>query len=129
MPWPAWIQILCLDEFSADLDVVEREHILNYLKEESETKRVTVLYATHIFDNLGDWPTHLLRMSKGRVLEMITLADHKKSMQATAYDWIMADSPSQVCNEAKFKYPAAPLQVCALWPMLLMPRVLCHPHP
>jgi|EP00670_Eutreptiella_braarudii_P006775 CCR4-NOT complex subunit CAF16 len=103
-------EILCLDEFSADLDVVEREHILNYLKEESETKRVTVLYATHIFDNLGDWPTHLLRMSKGRVLEMITLADHKKSMQATAYDWIMADSPSQVCNEAKFKYPAAPLQ-------------------
>ena len=61
-------QILGLDEFSADLDVVEREHILNYLREESEKNQVTVLYATHIFDNLGDWPTHLLRMSQGRYM-------------------------------------------------------------
>ena len=31
-------------------------------------------------------------------------------MQATAYDWIMADSPTQVRNPAVFRYPAAPLQ-------------------
>eukprot|EP00667_Euglena_gracilis_P006435 EG_transcript_6491 len=102
-------EILCLDEFSADLDVVEREHILNYLKEASETHQVTVLYATHIFDNLADWPTHLLHMAQGRVVEVVPLAAAKGSLQSVAYHWILADSPAQRRSHTEFRYPAAPL--------------------
>lgn len=102
-------EMLCLDEFSADLDVVEREHILNYLKEDSEKNKVTILYATHIFDNLADWPTHILRMSGGRVIEMIEVATLKKSMQSTAYDLIMKDTNKNIAPSNGFHYPAKPV--------------------
>lgn len=32
---------------------------MRWLKKESETRKATILYATHIFDGLDDWPTHL----------------------------------------------------------------------
>ena len=41
------------------LDVVVRIDLLNWLKKESETRKATIIYATHIFDGLDDWPTHL----------------------------------------------------------------------
>lgn len=40
-------------------DVVVRQDLLRWLKKESETRGATILYATHIFDGLDDWPTHL----------------------------------------------------------------------
>lgn len=41
------------------LDVVVRQDLLRWLRRESETRGATILYATHIFDGLDDWPTHL----------------------------------------------------------------------
>ena len=38
---------------------VVRQDLLRWLKRESETRGATILYATHIFDGLDDWPTHL----------------------------------------------------------------------
>ena len=52
-------KILLLDEVTISLDVVVRQDLLMYLKKESETRGATILYATHIFDGLDDWPTHL----------------------------------------------------------------------
>lgn len=52
-------KILLLDEVTVSLDVVVRQDLLHYLKRESETRGATILYATHIFDGLDDWPTHL----------------------------------------------------------------------
>lgn len=52
-------KILLLDEVTVSLDVVVRMDLLRYLKRESETRGATILYATHIFDGLDDWPTHL----------------------------------------------------------------------
>ena len=58
-------KVLLLDEVTVSLDVVVRQDLLRWLKRESETRKATVLYATHIFDGLDDWPTHLLvRASK-----------------------------------------------------------------
>ena len=101
-------EMLCLDEFSADLDVVEREHILNYLKEESIKNKVTIMYATHIFDNLGDWPTHILRMSKGQVLQMIDVATIDRSMQSMAYELISIDTGKQREQKSTFQYTNIP---------------------
>lgn len=36
-----------------------RQDLLRWLRNESETRGATILYATHIFDGLDDWPTHL----------------------------------------------------------------------
>lgn len=52
-------KILLLDEVTVSLDVVVRQDLLRWLKVESETRGATILYATHIFDGLDDWPTHL----------------------------------------------------------------------
>lgn len=52
-------KILLLDEVTVSLDVVVRQDLLCFLRRESETRGATILYATHIFDGLDDWPTHL----------------------------------------------------------------------
>ena len=51
--------ILLLDEVTTCLDVIVRQDLLLWLQKECETRGATVLYATHIFDGLDDWPTHV----------------------------------------------------------------------
>lgn len=58
---------LLLDEVTVDLDLLSRKRVLEWLRRETETRGATIVYATHILDNLSDWPTHLVHMSLGRV--------------------------------------------------------------
>ncbi|KNC76093.1 hypothetical protein SARC_11396 [Sphaeroforma arctica JP610] len=58
---------LLLDEVTVDLDVLVRSDLLNYLKRETEERGASILYATHIFDGIGDWCTHLCHLSNGHV--------------------------------------------------------------
>lgn len=62
-PW----RVLLLDEITVDLDLLSRRNFLQWLKRETETRECTVVYATHILDNLADWPTHLVHMCLGRI--------------------------------------------------------------
>ncbi|RYP29676.1 hypothetical protein DL767_006628 [Monosporascus sp. MG133] len=64
-PWT----VLLLDEITVDLDVLSRAEFLAWLKRETETRACTIVYATHILDNLAGWPTHLVHMHMGRVRE------------------------------------------------------------
>lgn len=61
--------ILLLDEVTVDLDVLARSDLLDFLKQETQERKCTIVYATHIFDGLANWPTHLLHMSLGQILE------------------------------------------------------------
>lgn len=62
-PW----QVLLLDEITVDLDLLSRSNFLAFLKQETETRDCTIVYATHILDNLSQWPTHLVHMHLGQV--------------------------------------------------------------
>lgn len=62
-PW----HVLLLDEITVDLDLLSRSNFLAYLKRETETRQCTIVYATHILDNLAHWPTHLVHMHLGHV--------------------------------------------------------------
>ena len=64
-PWT----ILLLDEITVDLDLLSRSNFLAFLKRETESRPCTIVYATHILDNLADWPTHLVHMHMGRIKE------------------------------------------------------------
>lgn len=64
-PW----RILLLDEITVDLDLLSRSSFLGWLKAETEKRPCTIVYATHILDNLASWPTHLVHMSMGKVKE------------------------------------------------------------
>ncbi|RXK34156.1 hypothetical protein BBD39_06095 [Arsenophonus endosymbiont of Bemisia tabaci Asia II 3] len=62
-PWT----VLLLDEITVDLDLLSRHNFLDFLKKETESRECTIVYATHILDNLANWPTHLVHMSLGKV--------------------------------------------------------------
>src|SRR5271169_4592824 len=63
-PWT----VLLLDEVTVDLDVLVRSDLLEFLRLETESRVCTIVYCTHIFDGLAGWPSHLLKMSVGRVM-------------------------------------------------------------
>jgi CCR4-NOT complex subunit CAF16 len=60
-------QVLLLDEVTTDLDLVARQDLLDFLREESEQRGVTILYATHILDRLELWATHVCMIDRGKV--------------------------------------------------------------
>lgn len=64
-PWT----VLLLDEITVDLDVLSRHAFLQWLNRETDIRECTIVYATHILDNLAGWPTHLVHMHLGRVKE------------------------------------------------------------
>ena len=41
--------------------------LLRFLREECDERGATVIYSTHIFDGLDDWPTHVLHLKDGAV--------------------------------------------------------------
>uniref|UniRef100_A0A803PVW1 ABC transporter domain-containing protein n=1 Tax=Cannabis sativa TaxID=3483 RepID=A0A803PVW1_CANSA len=58
-------KVLLLDEITVDLDVLARADLLKFLRKECEEKGATIIYATHIFDGLEDWPSHIVYVAKG----------------------------------------------------------------
>lgn len=63
-PWT----VLLLDEVTVDLDVQVRSDLLAFLKEETEQRDATIVYATHIFDGLHDFPSHVVHMRLGSII-------------------------------------------------------------
>ncbi|GMM34570.1 putative ATP-binding cassette family ATPase [Saccharomycopsis crataegensis] len=74
--FPLW-QVLLLDEVTVDLDVLVRLRLLNWLKQETLTRKSCIIYATHIFDGLAtlDFPTHLIHLNKGKITKSINFND------------------------------------------------------
>ncbi|SSD61936.1 related to CCR4-associated factor 16 [Saccharomycodes ludwigii] len=70
-------KLLLLDEVTVDLDVVARSKLLKFLKLETEIRECSVIYATHIFDGLNEWPLRLIHMSKGSIVQDV---DYKKNV-------------------------------------------------
>ena len=62
-PW----NVLLLDEVTVDLDVIVRADLLAFLKRETQERNATILYATHIFDGLGTWPSHIAHITGGKI--------------------------------------------------------------
>lgn len=78
-PW----SVLFLDEITVDLDVLSRAEFLNWLKRETESRECTIVYATHILDNLAGWPTHLVHMHLGTIKEWDTADNMLAAMDGT----------------------------------------------
>lgn len=59
--------VLLLDEITVDLDVLGRADLMEFLKEECEQREATIIYATHIFDGLEFWPSHIMYLAGGQM--------------------------------------------------------------
>jgi CCR4-NOT complex subunit CAF16 len=60
--------VLLLDEITTDLDLIARQDLLAFLREETEQRGTTILYATHIFDTLDRWATDVIYLVAGKVV-------------------------------------------------------------
>jgi CCR4-NOT complex subunit CAF16 len=60
-------QVLLLDEITTDLDLIARQDLLAFLREETARRGTTILYATHIFDTLDRWATDVVYLVGGKV--------------------------------------------------------------
>ena len=80
-------RVLLCDEITVDLDVVARVDLLNFFRRETDEARAlrsqgtrrsaltrlharrqrgaTIIYATHIFDGMEAWPTHVAYVERG----------------------------------------------------------------
>ena len=54
------------------------------MRHESETLGVTIVYATHIFDGLDDWPTHLGFVAQRTIASFGPIADYPDLLERRA---------------------------------------------
>jgi CCR4-NOT complex subunit CAF16 len=83
-------EIYVLDEVTADLDIVSRENLLLWLREQAETRHATVLLATHIFDGLHEWTTRLIYMERGCVKYDLPVSD-SSPLYSKVRRWMIDD--------------------------------------
>jgi len=86
-------EILLLDEVTTDLDIVTRMDLMAFLKNETETRGVTIIYATHIFDGLDSWPSHVAYLAAGH----LKFFDTKKTL-LKEYDGSFQSSSSSTTD-------------------------------
>ena len=60
--------MLLLDEITVDMDVLGRLDLLDFFRQECEERGATIIYATHIFDGLEPWITHVSYVAQGKLL-------------------------------------------------------------
>jgi len=80
-------KLAIIDEFAADLDIFSRNRFFDYLTKECKERGASVVFATHIFDQVDLWATHVAFMQLDGTLSPV---HHLKSLPA--YHEIMARS-------------------------------------
>ena len=93
-------KILLLDEITTSLDVCVRQDLLKWLVRESDERKATILYATHIFDGLDEWASHLFYLTnegkcgwQGKMQDLdvykeLKSNNHPAKMLAIAEHWL-----------------------------------------
>ncbi|CAA7388293.1 unnamed protein product [Spirodela intermedia] len=85
-------KVLLLDEITVDLDVLARSNLLKFLKKECEVRGATIIYATHIFDGLDDWPSHIVYLAHGKLQLALPMEKVKEmsnlSLMRTVESWL-----------------------------------------
>lgn len=84
--------VYLLDECSTNIDVVERETVLELVKQEVTTRNGCCLYATHVFDGVEAWATHVALMRDGELLEVLPVSSISGSVEAFARSFMAENS-------------------------------------
>ncbi|KAJ7529303.1 hypothetical protein O6H91_15G043200 [Diphasiastrum complanatum] len=84
-------KVLLLDEITVDLDVVTRADLMSFLKSEC-AEGATIIYATHIFDGLETWPSHIAYVANGKLQFLKSISDIEEmkemSLMRTVEKWL-----------------------------------------
>ena len=71
-------KLVLIDEFINELDVVVRDRFFKYLVRECKQRNGSIIYATHVFDNLSEWITHVYYINQGRLEKKVSLNEFDK---------------------------------------------------
>jgi len=95
------IRVITDLQVTVDLDVLVRSELLEFLKEESETRGATILYATHIFDlGMSEWPTHVVHMREGKQIGQPVAWTPDQPLHGVALQWLKEDRELRRAEEA-----------------------------
>lgn len=84
-------KIALIDEMTMDLDIITRVKFMNWLKKESIERKACIVYATHIYDGLNEWPTHIAHIKNGGLLEKAELYNKKDNIEKIAFNLLSKD--------------------------------------
>mmetsp|Transcript_32355 Transcript_32355/g.91707 ORF Transcript_32355/g.91707 Transcript_32355/m.91707 type:complete len:292 (-) Transcript_32355:67-942(-) len=90
-------QVLLLDEITVDMDVLGRLDLLDFFHQECEERGATIIYATHIFDGLEPWITHVTYVAEGKLLrgglkqDVLSSMVSGKKLLSTVEGWLQED--------------------------------------
>jgi len=106
-------KVLLVDEVTADLDVLARMALLNFLKEEAGAG-CSIIYCTHILDGLDGWASHMLRLRPGgHDGELLSIGDVESSMDtgetsSRASEGVLVDRIFAMLTEDSMLEPIEP---------------------
>jgi energy-coupling factor transporter ATP-binding protein EcfA2 len=84
MPLLLLLQVLLMDEITVDMDVLGRIDLLDFFKQECEQRGATIIYATHIFDGLEGWITHVAYLEEGSLVHGEQQQQQQRQLAAAA---------------------------------------------
>jgi CCR4-NOT complex subunit CAF16 len=87
-------KLLFLDEVTVDLDVLVRRDLLRWLKNECEETGASIVYATHIFDGLGEWVTDVAHLCRGVITRQGSLESFAPEMAQLSSDRTVSSNSS-----------------------------------
>jgi CCR4-NOT complex subunit CAF16 len=109
-------KVLLLDEITVDLDVTGRLDLLHFFEEECNERGATIIYATHIFDGMENWATHLAyleggAMVRGGSVEEIKELQSDKKLLHIVEAWLREEKKNRKIRDTqtvKSQTPAMP---------------------
>lgn len=105
-------KVLLLDEITVDLDVLARADLLSFLRKECEERGATIIYATHIFDGLENWPTHIVYLARGRLQLAMPMDKVKEasnlSLMRTVESWLRKERDEEKARRKERKAKGLP---------------------
>lgn len=91
-----------MDEITVDMDVLGRIDLLDFFKQECEQRGATIIYATHIFDGLEQWITHVAYLEDGQLVQGETATEDDA--------WVAHTALSSPCAFGLTAYPVKTLR-------------------
>ena len=101
-------KLAIIDEFAADLDIFSRKRFYDYLTKECEERGASVVFATHIFDQVDLWATHVAFMQLDGTLSPVhrihTLPAYKEILARSGDDRAMCPMYTLILEEMERQY-------------------------
>tara|TARA_B100001063_G_scaffold246747_1_gene287381 strand:- start:109 stop:909 length:801 start_codon:yes stop_codon:yes gene_type:complete len=91
-------RLVIIDEFLSELDIVVRDKMFHYLKKECKLRNGSIIYATHVFDDLDRWMDCVVYISNGTCEDKIDMKTFKqdKSLYQAVKEKLLQDKEMEI---------------------------------